>query len=145
MRGAASDLRAEVEGWFLALQSCVRAVDFDAARPIFAKEAVGFGTYGAMLDGLDALVEGQWQQVWPTISDFTFDLASLRFGGEGDLIWAICRWDSTGRHADGTSYDRPGRATAVLTRREGRLVALHTHFSLVPTPTRESPAATPRG
>ena len=58
-----SSERAEVADWFRHLERCVRAVDFDGARPIFAQEAVGFGTYGAMLDGLDALVAGQWRPI----------------------------------------------------------------------------------
>jgi ketosteroid isomerase-like protein len=134
-------LRNEVEGWFHQLERCVRTVDFEGARPIFAEEAVGFGTYGAMLDGLDALVAGQWQQIWPNIEGFTFDVDSLRFGaacpdeGGGKLVWAICRWDSVGHDANGTTFDRPGRATVILERRDGTLKALHTHFSLVPRPT----------
>ena len=126
-------LREEVVGWFRHLERCVRAVDYDGARPIFAQEAVGFGTYGAMLDGLDALVPGQWMQIWPNIEGFTFDLGTLRFGADGSLLWAICRWDSVGHDANGT-FDRPGRATVILERRDGSLKALHTHFSLVPHP-----------
>jgi hypothetical protein len=130
--------RDEVVGWFRHLERCVRAVDFDGARPIFADEAVGFGTYGAMLDGLDALVAGQWQNIWPNIEGFTFDLDTLRFGadhfddGPSRVVWAICRWDSVGRDASGRTFDRPGRATVILERRSGMLKALHTHFSLVP-------------
>ena len=131
---AESGLRAEVADWFRHLERCVRAIDFDGARPIFAEEAVGFGTFGAMLDGLDALVAGQWQQIWPNIEGFTFDLDSLRFGADGALVWAICRWDSIGHGADGSTFDRPGRATVILERRDGTLKALHTHFSLVPRP-----------
>ncbi len=128
-------LRDEVTTWFRHLERCVRAVDYDGARPIFAEEAVGFGTYGAMLDGLEALIPGQWQQIWPNIQGFTFDLESLRCGGDGSTVWGICRWDSVGKNADGTSFDRPGRATVILERRDGPLKALHTHFSLVPRPT----------
>jgi ketosteroid isomerase-like protein len=130
----AVELREEVTDWFRHLERCVRTVDYDGARPIFAEEAVGFGTYGAMLDGLDALVPGQWQQIWPNIKGFTFDLESLRFGGEGACVWGICRWDSVGQNADGSTFDRPGRATVILERRDGVLKALHTHFSLVPRP-----------
>jgi ketosteroid isomerase-like protein len=129
-----AQLRDEVLGWFRQLERCVRAVDYDGARPIFAEEAVGFGTYGAMLDGLDALVAGQWVNIWPNIQGFTFDAETLRFGADGAVVWGICRWDSVGKDPDGTEYDRPGRATVILTRRDGQLKALHTHFSLRPSP-----------
>jgi ketosteroid isomerase-like protein len=132
----------EVTGWFRHLERCVRAVDFEGARPIFVDEAVGFGTFGAMLDGLDALVAGQWQQIWPNIEGFTFDLETLRFGTGGGLVWAICRWDSIGRDASGATFDRPGRATVILERRDGALKALHTHFSLVPRPASTDPSPT---
>ena len=128
-------LRDEVLGWFRQLERCVRAVDYAGARPIFAEEAVGFGTYGAMLDGLEALVAGQWQNIWPNIQGFTFDTETLRYGANGALLWAICRWDSVGKAPDGSEFDRPGRATVILERRDGQLKALHTHFSLVPRPT----------
>jgi hypothetical protein len=47
-------------------------------------------------------------------------------------------FDSTGYHADGTPYDRPGRATIAFSRLGigGEWVADHTHMSLfrdVPT------------
>jgi ketosteroid isomerase-like protein len=128
------DLPAEVADWFRHLEQCVRAVDYAGARPIFADEAVGFGTYGAMLDGRDALEAGQWQNIWPNIEGFTFDLSTLRCGADGDLAWGICRWDSVGHNPDGSTFPRPGRATVILTRRDGQWKALHTHFSLVPRP-----------
>jgi len=60
----ASDVRDEVDGWLRHLGRRGRTVDVDGARPIFAEEAVGFGASGAMLDGLDAPVAGQWQNIW---------------------------------------------------------------------------------
>ena len=131
--GGAPATADDVRGWFRQLERCVRATDYDAARPIFAAEAVGFGTYGAILEGLDALVAGQWSKVWPNIGGFTFNLDTLRWGADGELAWAICLWDSEGRRPDGTTFPRPGRATVVLRRGGTGWQALHTHFSLIPT------------
>jgi ketosteroid isomerase-like protein len=126
------EVEAAIRGWFRHLERCVRAVDYAAARPIFAPEVVGFGTFGAILDGLDALETGQWRNVWPTIRQFTFDLDSLRWGADGDLAWAVCLWDSVGRGPDGGTSPRPGRATVILRRDGSDWLAVHTHFSLAP-------------
>jgi len=129
----AGDLEAAIRGWFRHLEACVRAVDYQAARPIFAPEVVGFGTFGAILEGLEVLVADQWRNVWPNIEAFTFDLDTLHWGAEGDLAWAVCVWNSQGRRADGTAFPRPGRATVILQRRADAWLAVHTHFSLFPS------------
>ncbi len=121
-----------VRDWLLEMQSCVRAVDYGRGRAIFLPDVVGFGTYGGVLVGLDALEAEQWRQVWPTIRDFTFRLTEARMGAEGDLAWVACPWDSLGTRPDGSTFPRPGRMTVILARREGRWAAAHTHFSLYP-------------
>jgi ketosteroid isomerase-like protein len=123
---------AEVRDWFETLQRCVRAVDYETARGIFAPDVVAFGTRAAVVSGLDALQAQQWSGVWPLIRDFTFTLDALHVDGDGTCLWAVVPWTSTGFHGDGTAYHRPGRATVTFARRNGRLLATHTHFSLSP-------------
>ena len=118
--------------WLAEMQSCVRAVDYDRAEHSFASDVVAFGTFEGVVTGRQSLRAAQWSQVWPTIRDFTFRLAELQGGSEGDLAWGVCPWDSTGRRPDGSAFARPGRMTVILQRREGRWLAIHTHFSLFP-------------
>jgi ketosteroid isomerase-like protein len=129
--------RAEIRAWFETLQRCVRAVDYDSARGIFAPDVVSFGTRADLVRGLDALQAQQWSGVWPAIVDFAFDLDALHVDGDGEVVWAAVVWTSTGFHEDGTPFPRPGRATVAFARRDGRWLATHTHFSLNPgTPPR---------
>ena len=129
--------RNELAAWFTTLERCVRAVDYETARGIFAQDVVSFGTRAETVSGLDALQAQQWSGVWPAIAGFTFDLAQLHAGTAGDLAWAAVPWTSTGFHEDGTECPRPGRATVTFARRDGRWLATHTHFSLHPgTPPR---------
>jgi ketosteroid isomerase-like protein len=130
----ADDVEAAVRGWLRDLERCVRDVDYDTARPLFADDVVGFGTFGTILQGIDALAADQWQNVWPNIDAFNFELDSLRGGADGALAWAICLWDSLGRRPDGETFKRPGRATIILRRDGNRWQAVHTHFSLTPRP-----------
>lgn len=127
-----SSTEQQVRAWLLALQECVRRQDYAAARPLFAPTVVAFGTAAALVAELAALEEAQWRRVWPTITDFTFDLARLRWGESGDLVWAAVPWTSRGRRPDGTLFPRPGRATLIFQRAGQRLQAIHSHFSLAP-------------
>ena len=133
----AARLKAEIGAWFSTLERCVRAVDYTTARGIFAPDVVSFGTRADLVSGLDSLQENQWSGVWPMIDGFTFDLGQLVTGADGGLAWGAVPWTSMGFHEDGSSFVRPGRATVTFARREGRWLAIHTHFSLNPgTPPR---------
>lgn len=118
--------------WLEEFAACVRAVDYEGAKPMFAPEVVGFGTYAGMLVGLDNLVAGQWRNIWGVTRGFTFRLDDLHGGVSGDLAWLAVPWDSQGHRQSGDWFDRPGRATIILTRHDGRWLALHTHFSRYP-------------
>ncbi len=128
------DTEQAIRAWLTELQDCVRAVDYERAGQLFAPDVVGFGTYASMVRGLPALRAEQWSNIWPTIRNFTFRLDELHWGADpsGNLAWAACPWDSTGFHAGGTPFARPGRVTVILERRDGKWLAVHTHFSLYP-------------
>ncbi len=118
--------------WLASLERCVRAIDYVSARPLFAPEVQAFGTYAAVADGRDALEYEQWQHIWPTIREFTFRLAEARCVGNETLLGVVVPWDSLGAGPDGTTFPRPGRATLILVYRDGRWVAVHSHFSQAP-------------
>lgn len=124
--------------WLRQWQTCVRAGDFEGGRKLCAPELLAFGTRAEIADGLDAVVEHQWRRVWPMIRDFTVRIAEARGAIVGDSAWVAAPWDSLGTHDDGTTYRRPGRLTVAFERRQGRWLAVHTHFSLSPpgTPAR---------
>ena len=121
-----------LRAWFRTWGQCVAAVDFNSARPLFAKDVVGFGTHATFVSGLDALQEGQWSKVWPNITGFEFLVDELTGAIAGDTAWAAVPWASTGYGKDGEAFDRPGRATVTYRREAGRWLGTHTHFSLRP-------------
>jgi ketosteroid isomerase-like protein len=130
---------AGVKTWFEALASHVRAVDFAGARPIFAADMIAFGTFTDFMTGRDAAEQQQWRNVWQHIDEFRFR-SDIRAIVSPDRLMAVGMgiFDSTGYREDGTSYDRPGRATVVFVRDAvGQpWIAQHTHLSLfrdVPT------------
>jgi ketosteroid isomerase-like protein len=128
---------AAVREWFARLSRYCAGVDYASTRAIFAGDVVSFGTKAEVVTGLDRLEAEQWRGIWANISDFKIDLASIWSGGEAGLAWGVALWTSTGYDEQGGPFERPGRATIVLERRNGSWLCVHSHFSLKPgTPAR---------
>ncbi len=126
------DPHIAVAQWFDLMGRFCAAVDYDATQALFADDVFSFGTKATIVSGLAHLRRQQWEGIWGNISDFRFALEQLHTGGDTAHAWGIAPWSSTGYHADGEPFDRPGRATAILQRRSGIWLAVHTHFSLAP-------------
>src|SRR3954452_22932745 len=131
---------ALVRRWFRHLELCVRSADYEGARPLFAQDVITFGTFAAFTTGRDATETEQWRTVWSRIDGFRWQLDGLRTILSGDRRTAVgmAVFTSVGYTEDGTPYDRPGRATAVLARDAltEAWAAQHLHVSLfrdVPT------------
>ncbi|MBI3637372.1 MAG: nuclear transport factor 2 family protein [Candidatus Rokubacteria bacterium] len=124
---------APLRAWLTAWQERVRAVDFAGGRALCAPDVFGFGTYAEFVDGLDAVEAGQWRHIWSTIRDFTIDAERARGAIAGDRAWVAAMWTSRGTRPDGSTFPRPGRCTVAFERRDGRWLAVHTHFSLTPS------------
>lgn len=132
-----TDPTAAVHQWFARLSANCATVNFDATMAIFADDVVAFGTKMDIVSGLDNLRQSQWEGIWPNIQDFEVNLDSIHADGNAQHAWGVATWTSTGFHADGSAYFRPGRATVTVERRDGVWLATHTHFSLYPgTPPR---------
>lgn len=130
MHGMFESVRDWVAGW----SAEVAAADIRAGRERFATDLVAFGTHADVVAGREQVEAAQWSQIWPRIEDFAFLVDDLVVQGSPDglLAVAIVPWTSVGINADGTRYDRPGRATIVLAREspDAPWVGTHTHFSL---------------
>ena len=123
--------------WFELLGRYCAAVDYDAGESIFADDVVAFGTRTDVVQGLAPLRKNQWEGIWGNIADFRIDMDSIHARGDDAHAWGVATWTSTGFHENGESFPRPGRCTVALERRDGRWLAVHTHFSLFPgTPPR---------
>jgi ketosteroid isomerase-like protein len=118
--------------WLREFEAACRGRDFEAGRRMFANDAVAFGTWAMAVHGLDNIVREQWRNVWPRIRNFTIDAKPV-VRGDGETAWIAAGWSSEATGPDGKPFKRPGRATFILARREGRWVCVHSHVSLQPT------------
>lgn len=131
---ATPNLAEVARAFLLEMQTCVRSVDFERARPLFADDVVAFGTFAAVVLGRDRLEHEQWRNVWPAVRDFTFRLDEMHCLGTAEALCVVVPWDSLGRLSNDETFNRPGRATLLLVPRDDRWVAAHSHFSLAPVP-----------
>lgn len=120
------------EQWLQSFEAAVRARDFAAGRTMFADDAMAFGTWARAVAGLDNIEREQWKNVWPRIRDFHFEPDTLVHSA-GDNAWIAGSWATEVTGPDGRPVHRPGRGTFVLERRQGRWLAVHSHFSLLPS------------
>lgn len=118
----------QVTAWLQTFAECVRERDTERARPLFADDCISYGTRIAEAVGLDTLVEHQWTPIWNSTSGFDFDPESIRThsSDDGSLVMVAARWSSLGATL------RHGRCTFLLRGDADELVAVHSHFSLVP-------------
>ena len=122
-----------VLAWLDEFATAVRNRDFDHGREMFAHDAVGFGTVAELEVGLDNLVKNQWHRVWVNTRGFRYDLDTAEVGGEEPVYWAAAKWSSMGKDATGREVERRGRCTIILHRRNGKLLAVHSHYSFTPS------------
>ena len=127
-----SDPIGPLRAWLTAWHTAVQNVDFATGKTMCAPDIVAFGTVAPFVTGIDEVMKAQWSNVWPVTKGFTIDVANARGGIVGDHGWIAATWDSRGFRPDGTEFARPGRCTIIFARREGRWLATHTHFSLIP-------------
>ncbi len=122
----------EAMGWLREFEAACRGRDFASGRRLFAEDAMAFGTWAAALSGLANIERAQWRNVWPRIREFRFEERPL-IRAMGDSAWIAAEWSSEATGPDGRPFRRPGRATFVLARRDGRWLCVHSHVSLPPS------------
>ncbi|MBI3826084.1 MAG: VOC family protein [Candidatus Rokubacteria bacterium] len=136
-----ADAIRPLRAWLAEFQARVRAQDFAGGKALCVPGMIAFGTYAEIVAGIDDVIRQQWQRVWPEIRDFTIHVEQARGAIAGDGAWVAVPWRSLGVRPDGSTFERTGRMTIVLERRENRWLASHTHVSLAP-PRTDDPAHT---
>ena len=129
---ASRETRAALIAWLETFAGYVRDVDYASARGLFHPSILAFGTHRDVIPGVDAWIRTQWDNVWPRTSGFRFTVESAHVlaSADGTMAVAVAPWTSTGYHPDGTTFDRPGRATMVFAKTGGRWLCVHSHMSL---------------
>ena len=125
-----------VKAWLATWQPCVKELKFEKAQSLFVENTASFGTHMDVVEGIGALEENQWRNVWPNIEEFEWDFDNIKIGVSPDRLMAflITTWNSKGFGKEGNSFDRPGRTTVILSRSQtdASWLGIHTHFSLHP-------------
>jgi len=137
--------RTALLDWLATFAGYVREVDYASARKLFHPDVIAFGTHRDVIPGLEAWIKTQWDNVWPRTSDFLFDLEGTHIlaSHDGSMAVVIAPWTSAGYHRDGSTFDRPGRATMIFEKADNRWLCVHSHMSLNRGVPQESHASRP--
>jgi len=132
---AAAEDRQAIKQWFDDWSAMVATERFEDARDLFHADALGFGTWMDMVEGLDQLEAKQWRSIWGTIRDFHHETErTLNVIVSPDRLMAngLVTWTSTGFDEAGEAYERPGRTTGTFVRDAVTAPwrCIHTHVSL---------------
>ena len=132
----AEEDRRSVKEWYDRWSGYVADVNFTAARPTFAEDAIAFGSKVEVMTSQAQLEAEQWRSVWPSIENYRFDTSTLELIMSPDRLMAMgaCIFRSTGIHSDGKTFERNGRSTVTLMRPSvgAPWVCTHSHISLKP-------------
>ena len=132
----AEDDRQSVTDWYARWGALVADVNFAPARAMFAEDVIAFGSKVETMTSQAQLEAQQWRAVWPSIEGYRYDLSTLEVVMSPDRLMAMGAviFRSTGRHADGRTFERDGRATCTLMRPAlgAPWVCTHSHISLKP-------------
>ena len=132
----AEEDRRSVADWIGHWGDLVADVNFKASRPLFAEDAVAFGSKVEMMNSQAELEREQWRAIWPSIEDYRYDLSTLEVVMSPDRLMAMGAviFRSTGLHPDGKKFGRNGRATVTLMRSAvgAPWICTHSHVSLKP-------------
>lgn len=120
-------MREEVERWLDSFAKAVRERDFETGLTLYDPNATAFGTRVRWAQDAKVYLEGQWQPIWNASSGYVFT-EILRIDGDGDLIAVSTLWTNN-TEINGEVKFRSGRASFVLKRVAGRLVAIQSHYS----------------
>ena len=91
---------------------------YDDAAAMMDPEVNSFSTWTDVVVGVDHFVNGQWRNVWPTMTDFVLltDKMHAHLSPDRMMAAVMVTWTSTGYAEDGAPFDRPGRCSFVLVR-----------------------------
>lgn len=132
----AEEDRRSVADWYARWGDYVAEVDFTPSRAMFAEDVIAFGSRIEMMTSQAQLERDQWRSVWPSIENYSYDLATLEVITSPDRLMAMGAviFRSTGLHPDGQKFQRNGRATVTLMRAAigEPWICTHSHISLKP-------------
>ena len=119
--------------WLETFSGYVREVDYASARPLFHPDVLAFGTHRDIISGLAVVADDAVGQC--LAEDLGFPLrhrrgARARVGRQHDGDGGRRRGPAPAISQDGSTFDRPGRATMVFSKQDGAWLCTHSHMSL---------------
>ncbi len=114
--------------WLSRYEHCVRQCDYDGAKSLFHKRTVCFGLESDLTVDVDAMAKAEWESLWPSQLQFSFDLSQCSIIPDGGMVLVAIAW--TCQSVISGAPAKHGRASVVLiTFSNNKTLCVHLHMS----------------
>lgn len=113
--------------WMSSFELAVRTSDYSLGKSLHHDDPIFFGTRTSNSNDATEYQVKQWMKIWPYSRDFKFTELIFCESAE-NLMTCAMLWENF-TTIDGVTHHRTGRATYVFKLLEGRLLAVHSHYS----------------
>ena len=118
----------DIQRWLLAFQKCVRKRDYEKSRELFHSNVIGFGTESKRDNNIVDLDANDWKKAWGNMLAFEFVIKDAGVIPAPGMFVIAIDWLSRSPIYGGSNTN--GRATIVLVNFDGKLLCVHSHFSI---------------
>jgi ketosteroid isomerase-like protein len=125
-----NEIDPKITSWLKQFESNIRNREYEIAFPLYAQNAVAFGTRVNYSSDMNEYAKYQWNTIWDKSRDFTF-VDVLNSGHSGELYFCSTLWTNL-TNIDGIETMRKGRASFVFRESKDGLICIHSHFSESP-------------
>ncbi len=120
-------MNTQILGWLNAFASAVRSKDYRLGKNLYYENSINFGTKTNYSKNIEEYSQLQWEIIWDSSRDFNF-IEILDSSLNDNIGYCLVTWSNITKVKLKETF-REGRATFIFKFFDGKLLAIHSHFS----------------
>jgi len=120
-------VNTQILGWLDAFTSAVKLKDYRLGKDLYYENGINFGTNTNYSKNIEEYSQLQWEIIWDLSRDFNF-IEILDSSFNVNMGYCLVTWSNITKVKLKETI-REGRATFIFKIFDGKLLAVHSHFS----------------